>query len=167
MCWCGAGKLHVRTTRHVGVDVNGHGGRVPGNRQVQETPQVASHHVKVLVKSRLFLNFLLFPFFPRPSIPPPDPRPPDRPKFHFAFFFFFAFFCQTEIRNTMNQSCTKPNARGVRGASPEEISHVGHLPVQARECVGCVRHCSQRVGKRSAARYANHAGPPPLPGQEI
>ena len=78
------------------------------------------------------------------------------------------FFCrQTEIRNTMNQSCTKPNTRGVRGASrPDDISQVGHLPVHGRECVGCVRHCSQKVGKRSAARDANHAGPPPLPGQE-
>ena len=62
---------------------------------------------------------------------------------------------------------TKPVAQSVRGASPlpEEVGHVGQLAIHACPECGCVRHCSQRVGKCSGARDADHAGPPPFPSQ--
>ena len=49
--------------------------------------------------------------------------------------------------------------RGVRGASPlpEEVGHIGHLDIHARQSVGCVGHCGRRVGKCFAARGADHA----------
>ena len=68
-----------------------------------------------------------------------------------------------KIMNTIDQSCTKPDAWVcvVHHPSPRRPAKSGISP-STPASVGCV--CQPGVGERSAARDANHAGP--LPGQE-